>query len=114
MRRECGDCHACCEGFLEIKELQVGRDHPCGHLTRNGCANYETRPSICKEFSCEWLRLPEIYPEAMRPDRLMKIFVLQKHGLLVVSMTSRVETMIEPPFGLCVKGNEVYIVKDIA
>lgn len=64
----------CCKS-LQIDEL----DKPMGLMCENcvagaGCAIYESRPQVCRDFLCEWLmdrNLSSIY----RPDRIGVIFM---------------------------------------
>ena len=82
MTRQCGDCTACCEGWLvaDINGVQMSPGTPCYLLQiGKGCSDYENRPqSPCRGFECEWLRQPDVYPEEMRPDRVGAIFSLQE------------------------------------
>jgi hypothetical protein len=73
-KRECGDCTACCDGWLwgkigdsdTAKVFQPGR--PCHYKCEKGCAIYEERPNHpCKDYSCQWLLNKEI-PEWFKPN----------------------------------------------
>ncbi|MBO6658789.1 MAG: hypothetical protein JJ934_17990 [Pseudomonadales bacterium] len=68
--RSCGDCTACCDGWLKA-EINGKKIHPgigCEHADR-GCGIYETRPvSPCRNFKCQWLLDPNM-PEWMKPSR---------------------------------------------
>jgi len=83
--RTCGECTKCCEGYLyadvKIKDqvFEMG-PAPCPILEiGKGCTDYENRPqSPCRGFQCEWLRQPDVYPEEMRPDKVLAIFSLQE------------------------------------
>lgn len=87
MTRDCGTCTKCCEGYLHSedvlevssKKFKLGID-PCPVLQiGKGCGDYENRPQTpCRGFQCEWLRQPDVYPEEMRPDRILAIFSLQE------------------------------------
>ena len=67
--RECGDCTACCEGWLADKSLDMSVGKPCQHCEKSGCAIYEKRPeNPCRTFRCVWLGNPAEFPEDMRPD----------------------------------------------
>jgi len=82
MSRQCGECTACCEGWLiaDINGKRMEPGTPCYLLQiGKGCSDYENRPeNPCKGFECEWLRLPDLYPEEMRPDKVGAIFSLQE------------------------------------
>jgi hypothetical protein len=69
--RVCGECTACCEGWVTSRHLAMRPGVPCEHRTDVGCAIYERRPDDpCKQFKCAWLQsTPESLPDEMRPDR---------------------------------------------
>ncbi len=70
--RECGDCTACCEGWVtgDIEGQRMSPGVPCQHCTQTGCAIYERRPvEPCREFVCAWLMQPSPLPDDMRPDK---------------------------------------------
>lgn len=74
--RECGECTACCEGWLKgfsyDHYFQPGR--PCHFKCDTGCTIYEDRPeSPCKTYNCEWLTNLD-FPEWFKPS-LSKIIV---------------------------------------
>ena len=86
--RTCGECTKCCEGYLHGESdltMLDGRTFklggtPCPILQiGKGCGDYENRPqNPCRGFQCEWLRQPDVYPEEMRPDKILTIFSLQE------------------------------------
>lgn len=86
MSRSCGECTKCCEGYLHADlKFKDGTSakmgpNPCPVLQiGKGCGNYENRPqSPCRGFECEWLRQPDVYPDEMRPDKILAIFSLQE------------------------------------
>ena len=68
--RRCGECTACCEGWLVSTVLAMEPGKPCRHKRADGCAIYDIRPEKpCRTFSCAWLLDDLSYPEAMRPDQ---------------------------------------------
>ena len=75
--RSCGTCTLCCSVMAVHEDgvdTKYGED--CVHLRkRRGCAIYETRPGVCKAWSCLW-RLG-ILPEDMRPDKVHAILEVQ-------------------------------------
>ena len=85
--RSCGECTKCCEGYLHSESDLVMKDGRAFKLGGSacpilqigkGCGEYENRPqNPCRGFQCEWLRLPDVYPEEMRPDKVQAIFSLQ-------------------------------------
>ena len=67
--RDCGTCTACCE------HLNIDRDgftkpagQLCPHCTGTGCAIYERRPQVCRDYFCGWQQLTQL-DEDWRPDR---------------------------------------------
>lgn len=68
--RECGECTACCDGWLTSRHLAMRPGFPCEHRTDEGCAIYAQRPNKpCKEFKCVWLQREDGLEDEMRPDR---------------------------------------------
>lgn len=68
--RECGECTACCEGWVSDESLDMRAGKPCQHCTSSGCAIYDDRPqNPCKVFRCLWLDNIAEFPDDMRPDR---------------------------------------------
>ncbi len=72
-QRQCGECTACCTA-LPVVELHKPRHVSCPQLCRHGCAIYSspTKPKICADFECEWLR--GNVEQENRPDMLGVIF----------------------------------------
>lgn len=78
MKRECGDCTLCCEGWLntEIHGKRVYEGNPCYYFC-DGCTIYENRPKDpCREYYCEWL-MNEDFPEWLKPNK-SKVIVTKK------------------------------------
>jgi hypothetical protein len=69
--RTCGECQACCNGWLAAEVLghQMGGGVPCRFLRPEGCGIYESRPELCRSFVCGWLKPGSPFPEHWRPDR---------------------------------------------
>ncbi len=66
--RACGDCTACCTVMAVDKpDFQKEAGVTCRHCT-NGCAIYDKRPALCRDYYCAWRHLP-ILDDAWRPDR---------------------------------------------
>src|SRR2546429_6417162 len=53
--RRCGECTACCDGWLKINVygVEVYPGHPCPHSSGHHCLIYERRPlDPCRRFFC--------------------------------------------------------------
>lgn len=71
--RQCGECTACCDGWLPstIRGYEMKPGVPC-HFRGEGCCTiYDERPDEpCRKFVCGWLAPGNPFPESYRPDRL--------------------------------------------
>ena len=70
--RSCGNCTACCDGWLqiEVRGHLIRPGCPCPFRTNVGCLIYHQRPSDpCRQFVCGWLVGSSPLPDWMRPDR---------------------------------------------
>ncbi len=70
--RQCGNCTACCDGWLKIvihgQAVYPGK--PCPYSTGSSCKIYPDRPEDpCKKFECGWLMENSPLPETWRPDK---------------------------------------------
>ncbi len=71
--RQCGGCTACCTMLaIDKPDIQKEAGVTCRHCA-SGCAIYETRPQLCRDFHCGWRQLP-ILDDSWRPD-LSGVFV---------------------------------------
>lgn len=81
--RTCGSCAMCCKVFA-IPELDKGVQQWCRHVARGaGCAIHPTRPSVCRQFFCHWLRDPRLGPD-WRPDRAKFLLYTETGGKRIV------------------------------
>lgn len=68
--RNCGECTACCDGWVTSKAVGLSPGVACKHCTVSGCAIYEDRPEDpCRTFKCRWLADPDGLDESLRPDK---------------------------------------------
>jgi len=70
LKRECGNCTMCCQGWLPGKahghSFYSGK--PCHFVDCNGCSIYEYRPeSPCKSYNCSWL-VDDFFPQWFKPN----------------------------------------------
>lgn len=77
--RICGDCDLCCT-VLRVDELAKPARQPCDKLRIDGpgCSIHQTRPSICRGYTCAWLQ--GSFGDADRPDRLGAVLDLLWRG----------------------------------
>ncbi|HMB58689.1 MAG TPA: hypothetical protein VKN35_02155 [Xanthomonadales bacterium] len=77
MNRECGECTACCEGWIESARMEMKPGVPCRQLVGGGCSIYAQRPeNPCRNFNCGWKIPNSPLPDEMRPDQCGAIVVL--------------------------------------
>lgn len=70
--RSCGECSACCEGWLRTKVLghEIGLGHPCPFSSGHNCTIHTTRPhDPCRVFFCGWAEAGSDLPEWMQPNQ---------------------------------------------
>jgi hypothetical protein len=85
LKRECGDCTKCCEGWMSgaAYEHKFGKIDgvrtPCFFLEQGlGCTIYEDRPqNPCAAYKCQWLVNPDV-PEDFKPNN--KHYIVSKKG----------------------------------
>jgi hypothetical protein len=57
----------------------MDKGRPCHYLGGNGCTIYKKRPTLCKEYQCEWLRDDSTHiPEWLRPD-ISKVVITRRN-----------------------------------
>lgn len=68
--RECGTCTSCCRDLAITQDgMNKMPGVTCEHcIASGGCAIYESRPNVCRDFHCAWRSLPYM-DESWRPDR---------------------------------------------
>jgi uncharacterized protein len=70
----CGPCTLCCSA-LEIVEFNKAPGVRCRDCaTSGGCAIYDARPSVCREFECLWLTERGL-ARNLRPDIIETLFM---------------------------------------
>jgi hypothetical protein len=78
--RACGGCVACCQ-VLNIDEPDMVKpgDQTCMHCTGRGCAIYDSRPKVCRNWDCVWRRIDSM-PMETRPDQLGVLFTIDRQA----------------------------------
>jgi hypothetical protein len=91
-KRECGNCSACCDGWLTgtVYGHEMKPGTPCHFVRQGGCSIYERRPELpCREFVCGWMKPNNPFPESFRPDRLGVIIQpIEWHGRSALRLCS--------------------------
>lgn len=79
--RTCGDCTVCCTWpTIDKPEIQKASGATCKHCTGQGCAIYETRFPICRDYYCAW-RAMDMFDESWRPDRSGVLPYVETEGI---------------------------------
>ncbi len=77
--RNCGECTACCEGWLESARMRMRPGCACRHLAEGRCSIYAERPeNPCRNFDCGWKLQGSPLPDDMRPDQCGAIVILDQ------------------------------------
>jgi hypothetical protein len=80
--RDCGGCTVCCVWpTINKPEIQKQSGAACRHCTQAGCGIYETRPTDCRTFFCEWMLEKGLGPE-WKPERAKFALVMGEGGHL--------------------------------
>jgi hypothetical protein len=67
--RTCGTCVACCiTPRIATREISKEPNTACGHCTGLGCAIYDARPPVCRDYLCLWRQTAEM-DDSWRPDK---------------------------------------------
>jgi len=79
--RECGSCTLCCK-VIAVADFNKLPGVWCSHCVRGkGCGIYETRPTDCRTFFCEWMLEKGLGPE-WKPERCKFALVMGEGGHL--------------------------------
>jgi len=79
--RTCGECTVCCTWpTIDKPEIQKLSGATCKHCTAAGCAVYETRYPICRDYYCAW-RAMDMFDENWRPDRSGVLPYVETEGI---------------------------------
>lgn len=79
--RACGTCTLCCK-VIAVTDFGKPPGVWCAHCIRGkGCGIYETRPTDCRTFFCEWMLESGLGPE-WKPERAKFALVLGAGGHL--------------------------------
>lgn len=79
--RACGSCTLCCK-VIAVSDFDKQPGVWCTHCVRGkGCGIYETRPTDCRTFFCEWMLEKSLGPE-WKPERAKFALVVSEGGHL--------------------------------
>ncbi len=90
LARSCGTCTLCCRLF-PVPELAKPAGRWCQHTVQGrGCGIHLTRPSVCRNFDCQWLQNVDLGPE-WKPER-------SKFVLSIYPGTNSLAVTVDPAF----------------
>jgi hypothetical protein len=79
--RACGTCTLCCK-VIAVADFDKQPGVWCVHcVPGKGCGIYETRPTDCRTFFCEWMLEKSLGPE-WKPERAKFALVVGEGGHL--------------------------------
>lgn len=79
--RTCGTCTLCCK-VIAVTDFDKPPGVWCTHCIRGeGCGIYDTRPTGCRTFFCEWMVEQGLSPE-WKPERAKFALVMGEGGHL--------------------------------
>jgi len=79
--RACGTCTLCCK-VIAVAEFDKLPGVWCPHCVQGkGCGVYETRPTDCRTFFCEWMHTTSLSAE-WKPERAKFALVVGEGGHL--------------------------------
>lgn len=115
--RECGDCTACCDGFLigNSHGNKFGNYKPCLFLVEKKCTIYQDRPQSCHDYQCAWTQ--GILPEWMKPTScgvFVSVEINNNEGkqfLRVIEMRETIEYSVYQEIEKFCSENDTYYVK---
>ena len=88
--RACGTCTLCCK-VIAVADFDKLPGVWCPHCVRGkGCGIYETRPTDCRTFFCEWMLTPSLGPE-WKPERSKFALVMGEGGHLTAAFAHRLQ-----------------------
>ena len=88
--RECGTCTLCCK-VAAVEEFDKPNGVWCSHcVSGKRCTTYDTRPSSCRDFYCQW-RVEQRLGAEWKPDRA-------KFALIKTMGGQRVTALVDPGY----------------
>jgi hypothetical protein len=84
--RSCRECSLCCKlPPIDTPELQKQANTWCPHCRpgKGGCSIYETRPTLCRNYRCLWLKDAAL-GEEWKPSHCRMYLHFTSAGLAVV------------------------------
>ena len=113
--RPCGDCTACCDGWLigEANGHPFGNGKPCHFLINKICTIYKDRPRVCQNYQCAWTQ--HLFPEWMKPNKcgvLISVETKEDHQFLrVIEMKPVIDYAVYAEIEKFCSENNTYYVK---
>lgn len=110
--RECGDCVACCSGYLIGNSYgnKFGTGKPCAFLVKGDCSIYEDRPETCRTYQCAWTQ--GLFNEDMKPTLSNVMISVEYDGvkqyLKVMKLSNIISSDVEKQIDEFCKNNNTY------
>jgi hypothetical protein len=98
--RSCGECSLCCKlPPIVTPELQKPANtwYPHCRPGKGGCSIYETRPTLCRNYRCLWLKDATL-GEEWKPSHCRMYLHFTSAGLVVVVDASYPEQWRKSPY----------------
>jgi Fe-S-cluster containining protein len=92
--RPCGDCVACCDGYLigNSHGNQFGAGKSCVFLVEKKCSIYEDRPQTCHDYVCAWSQ--GLLSDSMKPtisNVMISVETKDKQFLRVIELAENID-----------------------
>jgi Fe-S-cluster containining protein len=113
--RECGDCTACCDGWLIGNSYgnRFGEGKSCPFLVKKVCTIYKDRPRSCHDYQCAWTQ--NLFPDWMKPNECGVMISVEtgpeKQFLRVVEMHEVIDYAVYQEIEKFCKENNTHYVK---
>ncbi len=97
--RACGTCMMCCKVLaISAEEMTKPPGVWCRHaVVGKGCGIYETRPSVCRIFYCQWM-VDQSFPLEWKPDRSKLVIVIGEKQIDINVDHNHPDAWTKPPY----------------
>lgn len=100
--RSCRGCTLCCR-LPDIDALDKPADEWCRHcIAGSGCAIYESRPQLCRDFLCLWMTDPEL-DDMWAPARSHMMVYRQGNQVTILADPDFPDLWRQPPYNAAIR-----------